>query len=51
MVGDLLTMDVMFGNLNKMATVWINKYHNISDGLKKVNEKLFNFEMEHAEII
>lgn len=25
-IGDLLTQDVLFGNINNMATVWINKY-------------------------
>ena len=24
MVGDMLTTDVIFGNLNKMSTVWVN---------------------------
>ena len=27
-VGDRLTKDILFGNLNRMVTVWITKYRN-----------------------
>ena len=30
-VSDSLTTDIMFGNLNNMATVWCNKYANSTD--------------------
>ena len=35
MIGETLTTDIMFGNLNKMATIWINKHVHETDKFKE----------------
>ena len=44
-VGDFLTSDILFGNINKMATIWVTKFMSI---LEKGNYKKYdNFRYEY----
>jgi len=46
MVGDSLTTDIMFGNLNKMTTIWVNKYREACESMKLYNLDLYELEQE-----
>ena len=48
MVGDQLTSDIMFGNLNNMPTIWVNKFR---DFFAKDEFKVEGFKEGMAEAI
>ena len=43
-IGDVLTRDILFGNLNGMKTVWITKYKDTCRALNAKNKDWFNLE-------
>ena len=45
MIGDQLTTDIFFGNLNNMATVWVNKYKDY------FNKEKFKVEGFHENLL
>ena len=44
MIGDQLTTDVLFGNLNKMATVWVHGFKDKCDAMKDGCRELYDIE-------
>ena len=49
MVGNQLTTDILFGNLNRMATVWVNSLKD--ESLKEKSEELFKLENEKIDLV
>ncbi len=49
MIGDQLTTDIMFGNLNKMSTVWLYKYKDETNPFEKYLPDLFNLEKYYSK--
>ena len=47
MIGEQLTADIMFGNLNKMMTVWTTKYKDTCDNLIKRSDK-YLYDLEQS---
>ena len=41
MIGDKLTEDITFGNINDMATVWVYDFHDICRRLETKSGDLF----------
>ena len=44
MIGDQLTTDVLFGNLNKMATVWVHGFKDECHAMKDSCRELYDIE-------
>ena len=36
-IGDEIICDIMFGNLNRMATIWVNGYNHYVNELETTN--------------
>lgn len=49
MIGDQLTTDILFGNLNEMATIWLFKYKDICDDVEHRCPDLFKLEEKEAD--
>ena len=48
-IGNELTTDVLWGNLNGMATIWVNGLYNKCMSLKVRDEELFNLNKKYAD--
>ena len=48
MIGDELLTDILFGNLNKMATVWVTKYKDGYSEQKHDDSPLYKMETKYA---
>ena len=44
MIGDELTIDIMFANLNKMASVWVYRNRKEYEGMWNDFEELYSFD-------
>ena len=49
MIGDELITDIMFGNINNMATCWVTQYRELYSPLKHFFEEGEKMENEHAD--
>ena len=51
MIGDQLTTDIHFGNLNEMATVWVNEFWKDKEAVEYRVEKLWEIEQSYAKFV
>ena len=49
MIGNELSTDILWGNVNGMSTVWVNGLYNKCESLKVRDEDLFNLNKKYAD--
>lgn len=51
MIGDQLTTDILFGNINNMQTIWVYRFMNECKKLKEINKDLYDLEKMQRDTV